>query len=57
MRMRWTDGVCNSMHTNGVGNYLAGGWKEDTAFTCSQRAIRNVYTSIQSKTEYLNNKF
>lgn len=45
MRMRWTYGVCHSLHTNGVGNGLGGRWKEDTAFVCSERAIRNVYTS------------
>ena len=37
------------MHTNGVGNGLGGRWKEDTAFVCSERAIRNVYTSIYWK--------
>jgi hypothetical protein len=54
MRMRWTDGVCHSMHTNGVGNCLGGGWKGNTALACSERAIRNVYTSTYSGREYLN---
>lgn len=53
MRMRWTYGVCHSLHTNGVGNGLGGdGRKIPRLYVVN--ALYVMFTPVDTGREYLN---